>query len=1117
MSVLLKINNQPLDTFEDEGISITTRVKDVRDITKLYDDFSQQFSIPASGNNNAILSRFPDNSIIDPKRSGGWDVNRAGNTYTEYRKRQPAELSIDGVLFKVGFIKYDQAVYQFGKLSHHLVTFAGAVSTLTEIMGDSMLKDLNLTEFAYGVTADNVRLGMDYNGVLSDNKIIYPLMSNTAAIDQAVLESGLVPHPVDPTEPDRTLEPKDFRPAIRTQEVLNAIAALYPEEALQFIFPLELNMSNVYLWLSNDVGNKVEGVLYPNEPTFDSGDQADVNLETGVIHVPRTHYLDNVSFRTHITVPAGIEWTIRGQASMTGEPGSPWKDIETMTASGTGPMNDVGLYFDIVDERGEFNPEQEQEYWRFYIEAQPTAGNIVMEIGGRPVAAGHTDPYLELEFPFDTASGGNLADRMPDISQIDFLVGLVKLMNLVPRPSCRRGDFDLIPYDKWIGTYACNDRFNGWDITSDVDMTSHQVVLPTVYKKLAYKYLEPKAWKNKHLYYDVRPNNRGYGDYIETNSEALGEEVDEEIKFENMAWIGGKPPVATPYLVAHAFSVEGVVLDANGVFQPAGEEKPVFDRGFLCIWDKSVYGTLANGDPDTTADVNINVDGFAAPVTKYKMCNSFDEMPIESYSLPETSPQITNTLNFSDESDFFRYGGNVEGYNTRPGSFTINYIPYIFQITNESARLHIYDVVLPLSKLSQIDAASYIKIWDNWFFINSMSTDTLSLVTKMELITYFRDFVVSPPSPDLNPPTPAHPVFPIGNLAPTVPMNLLGTNQTSSGFTLSWDASVSPDGFLITSYEIWRLGSLWTTVTGTPAPTTVALLGVPPNDDASNWYVRGVDENGLISDYSEPWNWLPAVGPTWNGVITVEGTTGTTMDISWLSSTPGSSSLDYYDVYLDGVLVGTTGVINYTYTGLTNGQTYSIKVVIVDVNGLFDESPSITHRVSDVDPPTGLVATNITFTDFDLSWTAPIGGTPPDGYKVYRNNFVVATLGNVTTYHVAGEAIGSTSTWTVKAIAGGFLSDVATPIDVTLRSLEELLISSTGYADDIDACGSLSGVQGLFHNGDTLYPEPLDVVFTTFNGSTTFNGHGDWYYDSNGNRAYEIGTNGEIFSVVLCP
>ena len=48
INLITDIDYQRLDLFEDEQISLTQTIQDIRDIEKVFTDFSKSFSLPAS-------------------------------------------------------------------------------------------------------------------------------------------------------------------------------------------------------------------------------------------------------------------------------------------------------------------------------------------------------------------------------------------------------------------------------------------------------------------------------------------------------------------------------------------------------------------------------------------------------------------------------------------------------------------------------------------------------------------------------------------------------------------------------------------------------------------------------------------------------------------------------------------------------------------------------------------------------------------------------------------------------------------------------------------------------------------------------------------------------------
>ena len=101
----------------------------------------------------------------------------------------------------------------------------------------------------------------------------------------------------------------------------------------------------------------------------------------------------------------------------------------------------------------------------------------------------------------------------------------------------------------------------------------------------------------------------------------------------------------------------------------------------------------------------------------------------------------------------------------------------------------------------------------------------------------------------------------------------------------------------------------------------------------------------------------------------------TSFDVSWTASTD-NVGVTGYDVYIDGVLDGTTATTSYSFMGLTPNTTYSVSVVAFDAAG--NESTPTAINVStpmapDTQAPTdvtGLASSNLMPTAFDVSWTA---------------------------------------------------------------------------------------------------------------------------------------------------
>ena len=54
-TIQLYVDGQRVEMFSDESIQLTSSIQDVRDISKIFTDYSQTFNVPASKTNNKIF------------------------------------------------------------------------------------------------------------------------------------------------------------------------------------------------------------------------------------------------------------------------------------------------------------------------------------------------------------------------------------------------------------------------------------------------------------------------------------------------------------------------------------------------------------------------------------------------------------------------------------------------------------------------------------------------------------------------------------------------------------------------------------------------------------------------------------------------------------------------------------------------------------------------------------------------------------------------------------------------------------------------------------------------------------------------------------------------------
>lgn len=165
--------------------------------------------------------------------------------------------------------------------------------------------------------------------------------------------------------------------------------------------------------------------------------------------------------------------------------------------------------------------------------------------------------------------------------------------------------------------------------------------------------------------------------------------------------------------------------------------------------------------------------------------------------------------------------------------------------------------------------------------------------------------------------------------APTVPTNVMISNETTFSLDVSWTASTDNVG--VTSYDVYVDGNLTTSVSTTSATinglnsNTTYAISVSAKDLADNASAQSSAVNGTTLEDTQ------APAPPTNVVISNE--TDTAFTITWDASTD-NTAVTGYDVYLDGNLEGsTTTAVTYDVSGLTPSTTYAVTIRAKDAAG----------------------------------------------------------------------------------------------------------------------------------------------------------------------------------------
>src|SRR5690606_34057269 len=165
------------------------------------------------------------------------------------------------------------------------------------------------------------------------------------------------------------------------------------------------------------------------------------------------------------------------------------------------------------------------------------------------------------------------------------------------------------------------------------------------------------------------------------------------------------------------------------------------------------------------------------------------------------------------------------------------------------------------------------------------------------------------------------------------------------------------------------------------------------------------------------------------------------IDLAWQPSTD-DVLVAHYEVFRDGVSIGTVPSTSYSDTGLASGTTYSYTVRAIDGAGnpsALSSPVEATTHVLDVAPPTaptGLVATALSHGSIELSWQPSTDDTGVAGYRVYRDG-VLAGTPLETTFVDIGLAPETSYSYAVTAVdLAGKESEPSAPAIETTEAFE---------------------------------------------------------------------------------
>lgn len=226
------------DINPDVNITVKDKIKDSKDVGKVFAAYTNQFKLPASKTNNRIFKRFANPNIFD-----GFDP----------RRKYDAIIKLNGVDFKKGYIKLNTVNLKDNNPVSYSVQFFGEITSLKDILSDIKLKDLRLlSNFRYENTASNVRTGFEkgFNVELSSGSFEQTYI----AITGGATSSGFLRIELDGEE-------YDIEMSANSTIAETAIAiALFVNVNVSDHSATIIQQNNVLIY-ANEVGTKVNSTI----------------------------------------------------------------------------------------------------------------------------------------------------------------------------------------------------------------------------------------------------------------------------------------------------------------------------------------------------------------------------------------------------------------------------------------------------------------------------------------------------------------------------------------------------------------------------------------------------------------------------------------------------------------------------------------------------------------------------------------------------------------------------------------------------------------------------------------------------------------------------------------
>ena len=473
-NIQLYIEGNRMDMFKDESVSLTQTIQNVKDIAKVFTNFTKTFSLPASKGNNKVFEHYYNYDIVD-----GFDA----------RVKKNSTIELNYLPFEKGKIKLEGVDMKNNKPYAYRITFFGNTVDLKDVLGDDTLQALGwLDNFKKPYSSAGIYTGLvsgydiTVDAVSYTKAIIAPLITHTTRLYYDSVNhtaeypdpdgGNLYPHSSGGGSHHHGVYYGELKYAIRLHLIIKAIEQQYPE--LEFTTDFFNTTNNAYYGLYMWLHRKKGDVNDPNQ-VLQYEEYVDFGLDTTMTNVTAqgeeiivTGHTTGNKLSTTLNIRPNSAETSRYEVEVT-------RDGSTF-ATGSAENSDLQLNMNLPNGTYKVLLKVTEEF----VFGETGVENAVdWEFSDLLVPESHTFDVTQFTVPAEFEFLPT--KQIPTMKVIDFLTGVFKMFNLTA----------FVQDDGKIKVQTLDSFYSGgtsYDISEYVDIDSSQVDIALPYREIQFQY-----------------------------------------------------------------------------------------------------------------------------------------------------------------------------------------------------------------------------------------------------------------------------------------------------------------------------------------------------------------------------------------------------------------------------------------------------------------------------------------------------------------------------------------------------------------------------------------------------------------------------------------------------